>query len=102
MPDGGKIIVHVDPDFELLVPKFLAKRKQEVMAMREALWQQDFETTGRIAHGMKGASGMYGFDQLAAMAATIEIAAQTGTRSPIETELQGLATYLESVHVVFD
>ncbi|MBX3327249.1 MAG: Hpt domain-containing protein [Nitrospira sp.] len=51
---------------------------------------------------MKGAGGMYGFDQLAAMAATIEEAAKAGTQSPIETELKALAVYLESVQVVFD
>lgn len=69
--------------------------------MHEALAQQDFETTARIAHGMKGAGGMYGFDQLATMAATIEDAAKARTRSPIETALNALAAYLESVHVVF-
>lgn len=39
--NGDNIIVHIDPAFEPLVPRFLANRKKEVAAMYEALAQQN-------------------------------------------------------------
>ncbi|MEQ1792567.1 MAG: Hpt domain-containing protein [Nitrospira sp.] len=96
------MIVHVESDFEGLLPKFMTNRKKEVVAMREALAQQDFETVRKIAHGMKGAGGSYGFDRVTTMAATIEQAAKVGSAAPIDTELARLAIYLERVQVVFD
>lgn len=96
------LIVHVEADFEPLLPKFMTNRKKEVVTMREALAQHDFETVRKIAHGMKGAGGSYGFDQVTAMAATIEQAAKTSTSAPIEAELTRLGAYLEQVHIVFD
>ncbi len=96
------MIVHVEADFEDLLPKFMTNRKKEVVTMREALARQDFETVRKIAHGMKGAGGSYGFDRVTAMAATIEQAAKTGSAAPITTELALLGTYLEQVQVVFD
>ena len=96
------VIVHVESDFEPLLPKFMANRKKEIVTMREALAQQDFETVRKIAHGMKGAGGSYGFDRVTAMAAMIEQAAKAGSAPPIQTELARLATYLEQVQVIFD
>ncbi|MCC6140801.1 MAG: Hpt domain-containing protein [Nitrospira sp.] len=95
-------IVHIESDFEALLPKFMANRKKEVAAMREALAQRDFETIRKIAHGMKGAGGSYGFDLITTMGATMEQAAKSGAADPIRTELDALATYLERVQVVFD
>lgn len=96
------MLVHVEADFEDLVPKFMTNRKKEVVTMREALARQDFETVRKIAHGMKGAGGSYGFDRVTAMAATIEQAAKTGSAAPIATALALLGRYLEQVQVVFD
>jgi len=72
-----------------------------VVVMRDALAELDFETVRKVAHGMKGAGGSYGFDHVTTMAATIEQAAKAGTAPTIAAELDLLATYLERVQVVF-
>lgn len=97
-----KEIVHVDASFEPLIPKFLTNRKKEVVTMREALAQQDLETVRKVAHGMKGAGGSYGFDRVTEIAATIEQAAKAGTTVGLTETLDLLAVYLEQVQVVFD
>jgi len=108
MPPGDStstqdaLIVHIESDFKALLPKFMNNRKKEVVTMREALAQQDLETVRKVAHGMKGAGGSYGFDRVTAMAATIEQAAKTGATAGIVEELDQLAVYLEQVQVVFD
>jgi HPt (histidine-containing phosphotransfer) domain-containing protein len=96
------VIVHVESDFEPLISKFMTNRKNEVVTMRDALAQQDLETVRKVAHGMKGAGGSYGFDRITTMAATIEHTAKTGTSAGLAEELDRLAIYLEQVHVVFD
>jgi len=40
----GRIIVHVDPDLEELVPGFLQHRRNDIATIQEALKQSDFET----------------------------------------------------------
>jgi len=97
-----KDIVHVDASFAPLVPKFMTNRKKEVTTMQAALSVQDFETVRRVAHGMKGAGGSYGFDRITEMAATIEQAAKNGGRETIDTGLNSLGSYLEQVEVIFD
>ena len=95
-------IVHVESDFEPLLGKFMTNRKKEVVTMREALAQQDLETVRKVAHGMKGAGGSYGFNHITTMATTIEHTAKTGTSTGLAKELDQLALYLEQVQVIFD
>ena len=97
-----KEIVHVDASFAPLVPKFMSNRKKEVTTMQAALSAQDYETVRRIAHGMKGAGGTYGFEALSTMAATIEAAAKQRISHTIEEGLNCLGSYLEQVDVIFD
>ena len=96
------MIVHVESDFEPLLGKFMTNRKKEVVTMREALAQQDLETVRKVAHGMKGAGGSYGFDRITTMATNIEHTAKTGTSAGLTEELDQLALYLEQVQVIFD
>ena len=97
----GEELVHIDPSFEPLVPKFLTNRKKEVITMRKALASQDFETVRTVAHGMKGAGGSYGFDRVSELAAVIEQAAKTRDSSTIERDLPVLGSYLDRVKVVY-
>lgn len=94
-------LVHIDPSFEPLIPKFLTNRKKEVMTMQAALAAQDLEMVRTAAHGMKGAGGSYGFDRISAMAAVIEQAAKAGDAATITRELPILSSYLNRVTVVY-
>jgi HPt (histidine-containing phosphotransfer) domain-containing protein len=95
-------LVHVDASFEPLVPKFMTNRKKEVVVMQEALTAQDLDTVRKVAHGMKGAGGSYGFDRITEIAANIEQAAKAGNASPIARDLPALSSYLERIKVVYE
>lgn len=95
-------LVSIDASFEPLVPKFMTNRKKEVVVMQEALTAKDFDTVRKVAHGMKGAGGSYGFDRITDMAAVVEQAAKTGDASTIERDLPALGSYLDRVKVVYE
>ena len=48
-----KIIVHVDPELEDLIPGFLENRRNDVKSMSEALEQGDSGTIRVLGHSMK-------------------------------------------------
>ena len=98
---GEQWIITIDSDLKPMVPMFMTGRKQEIVDIRNAMARHDFHTVGRIAHGMRGAGDMYGFEPIAALAATIEQAAKTGSVASIETDLALLVTYLEQVQIGF-
>ena len=97
----GPVMVPVDASFAPLLPRFMANRKKEVIAMQEALAAQDFESLRTIAHGMKGAGGSYGFTAITTMGATIEAAAKQRLGPTIEEELNRLGSYLDRIEVIF-
>lgn len=99
---SGPIIVHVDASFEPLIPKFIANRNKELTAMTEAVDQGDFETVRKVAHGMKGVSGSYGFSAMTVIATRLEEAAKAADERSIRTDLPVLASYLERVKIVYE
>lgn len=99
---SGPVVVHVDASFEPLVPKFMTNRKKEITTMTEAVAQGDFETVRKVAHGMKGVGGSYGFPEMTIVATRLEQAAKTADAGSIRNDLTALASYLERVAVVYD
>jgi PAS domain S-box-containing protein len=69
------IHVRMNPKFADRIPIFLQNRRQDVITMLDALSRGDFETVEFLGHGMKGAGGMFGFQEITDMGAAIEQAA---------------------------
>lgn len=99
---SGKIVVHVDPDLEDLIPGYLANRQKDVAALRGALEKKDLETVRILGHSMKGSGGGYGFDSITDIGMVLEKAAGEGREETILREIARLEDYLQRVAVVFD
>lgn len=99
---AGPIVVLVDSSFEPLIPKFMANRQKEITVMTEAVSAHDFDTIKRVAHGMKGVSGSYGFHVMTTIAAHVEEAAKAADESSIRKTLATLASYLERVEITYE
>ncbi|BCR03847.1 hypothetical protein DESUT3_09160 [Desulfuromonas versatilis] len=97
-----KIIVHVHPDLEDLVPGFLAHRREDLGTLRAALERGDYAAIRRLAHTMKGVGGGYGFAPFSSIGLQLQQAAEKRDAAGIERGLAALADYLERVEVVFD
>lgn len=65
----------------MLVPvearlKYLERRKQDIIASKEALSKGDFDFLDRLGHQIKGNAVTFGFDELTNIAIAIEQAAK--------------------------
>lgn len=57
-----KLIVHVDADLQDLLPTYLARRRQDVATLTQALNRGDYEAIRIVGHNMKGTGGGYGVE----------------------------------------
>ncbi len=97
-----KIIVHIDPDLEDLIPGFLSNRAKDVASIRALLASQDFDAIRVLGHSMKGAGGGYGFDRITDLGGTIESAAVARDAATIGAANDQLDDYLARVETVCD
>ena len=95
-----KEVVYVDPDFIDLIPFFLESRHNDIVNIRECVKRADLKEAQRLGHGMKGAGGGYGFQEISRIGECIEEAAKTGNTAEIEESLGMLDEYLSVVEVV--
>lgn len=95
-----KEVVYVDPDFMDLIPFFLESRQNDIVNIRECVRKDDLKEAQRLGHGMKGAGGGYGFQEISMIGKRIEEAAKAGNTADIEQALGMLDEYLSVVEVV--
>ena len=97
-----RILVRANPKLADLIPGFLQNRRQDVIAMLDALDRGDFETVESLGHGMKGAGGSWGFQAITDIGAALEQAAEGADTDASRKSVGELARYLDRVEIVSD
>ncbi|VAX20965.1 hypothetical protein MNBD_NITROSPINAE04-1246 [hydrothermal vent metagenome] len=100
--ENEKIIVHVDPDLEDIIPDFLLNLAEDLQSILEALDKNDFETVRVLGHSMKGSGGGYGFDAVTEMGRDIENAAGATDAKTIGAKVSEIKNYLQRVEIIFE
>ncbi len=75
-------------------PLFLDNRRKDLIRMRDAVAQGDYEAVRTMGHRMKGLGGSYGFPDISAAGARIEQAAKDHDLASIRQAIDQLAEIL--------
>ena len=97
-----KITVYIDADLEDLIPGFLENRQSDIQAINQALQEENYESVQVIGHGMKGAGGGYGFEEISEIGDMLEQAAKNEENRTIRILADELAAYLEKVEIKYE
>jgi len=97
-----KIIVHVDPDLEELIPGYLTNRKNDIAAIHDALGSNDLDKIRIIGHSMKGSGRGYGFEEITEIGMLIESAAKVQQTGEILPLVRRLEDYLNRIEIVYE
>ena len=95
-------IVKIDPILKPLIPKFLDNRQQDILDLKAAISASDYEAMRIIGHNLRGSGKGYGFAPITEMGTTIEEAVQAQDMATIESTVNELASYLDSVEPVYE
>jgi CheY-like chemotaxis protein len=96
------ILLRAGPEFADLIPGFLQNRRQDVVAMLDAVDRGDFETVESLGHGMRGAGSMFGFQAITDIGAGLEQAAKSADADTSRTWVGELSSYLDRVEIAYD
>jgi CheY-like chemotaxis protein len=91
----------VEEGLEDVTPGYLAKRRAEVAAYREALTRKNMEAIRTMAHRMKGTGAGYGFPVLTELGAALERSAVSSDNEEIRRKVDELAKYLSTIELEY-
>ncbi len=80
----------------------MQNRRQDVIAMLDALDRGDLGTVESLGHGMKGSGSSYGFQAITDIGAALEQAAERADTGASRKWVGELSRYLDRVEVVSD
>lgn len=98
---SGNHVAYVERSLEDLVPRYMQRRRADVIAMTEALSNGDMEVVERLGHSMKGSGGGYGFDFITEVGGEIEAFAQAADSVAVREAVVRLGHYLDDVRVEY-
>lgn len=101
MSKGKNLVVVVDSDLRAVVPEFLRSKRADIAHALHALERGDYDTAVRVGHELKGEGSAFGFDQVTAMGAELELAATSADRSAALKLVRDLADFFDHVEVRF-
>lgn len=101
MSDTDPIVIHLDPEMEEIVPKYLANRAKDCTVLREHAASGNLAEIKRLGHNMKGTGGGYGFEEISRLGDAIEQAALAGNPALVPGLVDQLAAYLARVKPVY-
>ncbi len=96
------LIVHPEPDLADLVPVYLERRKNDVIALEDSLLMSDYPSVRILGHSMKGSGGGYGFDGITEIGQRLESAGTDSDVAAARAAIDDLKSYLRNVEVCYD
>lgn len=100
--DNEKIVIHADPEIAYLIPGYLENRRKDIVRMREALRNFDYETIMIIGHNMRSFGAGYGFNAISDMGIALEQAAKQNNVEEIKRRIEELEDYIGRVEVLYE
>lgn len=91
--------ISLDPDFEELIPDFMARKGEEIKSIVQAAEQKNFDLVTQIGHKMKGSSKMFGFDWLASKSEQLEIMGRANDLTDLSNSVTEIREYLNKVKI---
>ena len=88
-----------DPFARRLLAKYLERRKKDLVQLRVALSQNDFESIERTGHNLYGSGGAYGLEPISDIGADLERAAQSKDGKRISHIVDALEAFVTQVTV---
>lgn len=86
-----------DPIVRDLLPGYLARRREEILTLNDALERQDFESLRTIGHNLHGSGGAYGLPRMSELGKKLENAARLHDSESIQGTLREMKAYLDNL-----
>ena len=95
----AKLSIQIPEELRDLSPAYLESRIKDLARLKDALTRKDFDFIAGLSHKTKGTAASYGFEQLGAIAKSLEFAAKSQNLADLETALAAMAEYLGNVEI---
>jgi histidine phosphotransfer protein HptB len=96
-----KETITVDPDLSDLVPGFLARKREDLHRILDAIAKGDYAVVTHLAHRIKGEGGSYGFDRMTELGRVMEAAARNQDSAAVEQLSRELLSWLDHIDIVY-
>ncbi|NND61274.1 MAG: Hpt domain-containing protein [Gammaproteobacteria bacterium] len=86
-----------DPYVKELLPGYIARRREEVVTLRQALEQNDLKKLRLTGHNLHGSGAAYGLPRISELGRALERAAAADDTAAVSEVLDTLQSYVDTL-----
>lgn len=86
-----------DADVLALLPRYLTRRSEDMVALRDALERQDFDTIAQLGHQMRGSGKAYGLGMISDLGFGLEQSALVKDAPRVADQVEELGRVLKRI-----
>lgn len=88
---------NIPPELRDIIPGYLGRRDQDILELKAAYTNNDFQKIGKIAHKLKGNGASYGFNRLTELGIELMNSCQTQNRAEVFQLLLDFEAEVENI-----
>jgi len=96
-----KYLVILETEIMELIPTFIDNRRKDIIAIKEAIKSNDYETIRMLGHNMKGSGGGYGFNYISEIGKALQEAAESKNIQEANKWVDELEVYMQNVKIEY-
>ncbi len=89
--------LHLDKAILPLIPEYIKNRKKDILKIRDALEQREYDEIEDLGHKMKGSGKCYGFEKISMLGHRIELSAKQKNTIEIVRSTDEMQHYLSNL-----
>lgn len=95
------MIVKISEDLEELIPNFLKNREEELLLLKNYIFQKRYSEAKDTVHGLKGVLGSYGFNEAYELSVSVEKELKKQEYSSAKEKTRELVEYMKNLEVEY-
>lgn len=93
--------VKISEDLRELIPNFLRNREEELLLLKNYMFQKRYSEAKDIIHGLKGVLGSYGFNKAYELSVSVEKELKNQEYSLVKKKTEELVEYMENLEIEY-
>lgn len=101
MKGSDTMVVRISADLQELIPSMLRNRREEILRLRNYIFQRRYSEAKNVSHALKGVLGSYGFERACEIATMVDANLQEKRYGDARKEADSLSRHINEIEIEY-
>lgn len=101
MKGSDTMVVRISVDLQEIIPSMLKNRREEILRLRNYMFQRRYSEAKNLSHTLKGVLGSYGFERAGEIASKVDEDLQEKRYTDAREGAENLSRHMDEMEIEY-